>query len=150
MNEMKPDSSDAREIVVPLLEEQLSVSKRVMPKSRVQVSTVTRLHEELVDELLARDHVEIERTPIGKRIDVMPTVRDEGDTTIVPVVEEVVIVERQLILKEEVRIRRVRETERHQERVTLRKQEATVTRLPVEEEAAASTAAAGDGREEVK
>jgi stress response protein YsnF len=149
MNEPKPDSSDAREIIVPVLEEQLLVSKRVMPKSRVQVSTVTRQHEELVDELLAREHVEIERIPIGRRIDVMPGVREEDGTTIVPVVEEVVVVERQLILKEELRIRRIRETERHQERVTLRKQEATVTRLPVEEEAAASTAAS-DGREEIK
>jgi uncharacterized protein (TIGR02271 family) len=149
MNEMKPDSGDAREIVVPLLEEQLSVSKRVMAKSRVQISTVTRQYEELVDELLTREHVEIERTPIGRRVNDVPRVREEGDTTIVPVVEEVVVVQRQLILKEEVRIRRVRETERHQERVTLRKQEATVTRLPVEEEAAASAATA-DGREEIK
>jgi hypothetical protein len=36
-------------------------------------------------------------------------------------------------LKEEVRIRRVKGTERYQERVTLRKQEAVVNRLPIDE-----------------
>src|SRR5271154_6450823 len=117
---------DGRQIVVPLHAEELSVSKRVVPKSRVRVSTVTQQHDEIVDELLAREEVVIERTPIGKRIDAMPAVREEGNTIIVPVVEEVLIVERQLILKEEVRIRRVRDTERHQERIILRKQEAVI------------------------
>jgi uncharacterized protein (TIGR02271 family) len=128
-------ADDAREVFVPLLEEELSVSKRVVPKSRVQVSTITREREEVVDELLACEHVEVERTPIGKPIDAMPSVREEGDTIIVPVVEEVLVVERHLLLREEVRIRRVRGTERHQQRVTLRKQEAVVTRLPTEKAA---------------
>jgi stress response protein YsnF len=60
-------------------------------------------------------------------------VREEGDCIIFPVVEEVLKVQRVLMLKEEVRIRRVKGTERYQERVTLRKQEAVVNRLPIEE-----------------
>ena len=55
-----------------------------------------------------------------------------GDTTIFSVVEEVVVVERRLVLKEEVRIRRVQATEHHREMVTLREQEATVTRTALE------------------
>ena len=137
---MEPDSNDSREIVVPLLTEELSVSKRVVPKGRVRVSRVTRQHEELVDELLAREHVQVERTAIGRPVDAIPAVREDGDTIIIPIVEEVLTVERRLVLKEEVRIRKIRETERYQERVTLRKQEAVVTRLPVE-----NSAAAGNG-----
>ena len=60
----------------------------------------------------------------------MPEARQEGDTTIIPIVEEVLVVERQLVLKEEVRIRRVRTTEHHKETVKLRYQEAVVTRQP--------------------
>ena len=41
-----------------------------------------------------------------------------------------------LLLKEEVRVRRVHSTERHQESVTLRHHEAVVTRIPVEPPAA--------------
>lgn len=96
------------------------------------MSRVTHFHEQLVDELLSREQVEVERVAIDKPIDAMPSVREEGDSIIVPVVEEVLRIERLLILKEEVRIRRVKGTERYQERVTLRKQEAVVTRLSLD------------------
>ncbi|HKD06104.1 MAG TPA: DUF2382 domain-containing protein [Bryobacteraceae bacterium] len=128
-------ATDIRKTVVPLAAEELSVSKRVAPQSRVQVSRTTHQRDELVELLLARERVEIERTTIGKPIDAIPPVREEGDTIIIPVVEEVVVVERRLVLKEEVRIRRIHETELHQERVTLRAQEATITRVPVEDSA---------------
>jgi len=125
-------AEDIRETVIPLFEEQLSVSKRVVPTSRVQVSRITHSHEQLVDELLSREQVEVERVAIGKPIDAMPSVREEGDSIIVPVVEEVLRIERLLILKEEVWIRRVKGTERYQERVTLRQQQAVVNRLPID------------------
>lgn len=128
---------DSPETVVPLLSEEISVSKRVVPKGRVQVSRTTRQHEELVDELLTRERAEVERVPIDRPIDAMPEVREEGDTTVIPIVEEVLVVERRLVLKEEVRIRKVRETERHQESVTLRRQEAAVSRVQAEKTEAA-------------
>ena len=136
------DSPETREIVVPLYAEEVSVSKRVR-ESRVQVSRVTREQEQLVDELLAHEHVEIDRVPIGQPVDTMPAIREEDGTIIVPVVEEVLTIERRLILKEEVRIRKVRDVERHQESVSVRKQDAIITRLPIEEAAAAKAAAVG-------
>jgi uncharacterized protein (TIGR02271 family) len=83
----------------------------------------------LVDELLGRERVEIERIAIGSRIDAMPAIRNEGDTIVIPVVEETLAIQRQLILKEEVRVRRVRDEEQYRETVTLRNQEAVVKRL---------------------
>jgi stress response protein YsnF len=94
----------------------------------VRISTRTHEREALVDENLARERIEIETVPVGLRIDAVPEVRQEGDTTVVPVVEEVLVIERRLMLKEEIRIKRVRTTERHQEKVMLRHQEAVVTR----------------------
>jgi uncharacterized protein (TIGR02271 family) len=111
-----------------VLAEELSVSKETVETGRVRVTTRTREREALIDEDLACVRVEIETVPLGQRIDAVPDVRQEGDTTIVPVVEEVLFVERQLVLKEEVRIRRVRTTDHHNETVTLRYQEAEVTR----------------------
>jgi stress response protein YsnF len=131
--DLESPAGHSRETVIPLFEEALSVSRRVVPTSRVQVSRVTHSHEHLVDELLERERVEVERVAIDKPIDHMPSVREEGDCLIFPVVEEVLKIERVLVLKEEVRIRRVKGTERYQERVTLRKQEAVVTRLPIDE-----------------
>jgi len=111
-----------------LLAEELSVAKQKVETGRVRISTRTHEREALVDENLARERIEIETVPVGLQIDAVPEVRQEGDTTIVPVVEEVLVVERRLMLKEEIRIKRVRTTERHQEKVMLRHQEAVITR----------------------
>ena len=126
------------ETVIPLLAEEVAIAKQVVETGRVQVSRVTHEQEQLIDELLAHETVEIDRTPIGRQIDAMPAVRDEGDTIVIPIVEEVLVIERRLLLKEEVQVRvwRVRSTERHQESVILRHHEAVVTHLPVEPPAA--------------
>ena len=126
---------DNGQIVVPLLGEDVAVTKEKRNTGRVQVTTVTGEREELVDELLSREQVEVERAAIGKPIEVVPSVREEGDTLIIPIVEEVLVIDRRLVLKEEVRIRRVHNSERHQELVTLRQQEAIITRLPADNRA---------------
>ena len=127
------------ETVLPLLAEEVAVSKQVVETGRVQVSRITHEREQLIDELLTQETVEIDRTPIGRQVDRVPPIIDEGDVVVIPVVEEVLVVERRLLLKEEVRVRRVRSTERHQESVTLRHHEAVVTRIPVEPPAAGET-----------
>lgn len=118
--------------VIPLAAEELAVSKQRVETGRVRLARVTHEREQAIDELLARETVDVTRTPIGRPVETMPSVREEGDTIIIPVVEEILVVERRLFLKEEVRVRRVRTTERHQETVTLRRQEAVITRLPAE------------------
>src|SRR5262245_51794993 len=90
--------------------EELSVAKETLETGRVRISTHTNEREAVVDEDLARERVEIETVPMNSRIDEVPEVRQEGDTTIIPVAEEQLVVERRLILKEEVRITRVRST----------------------------------------
>jgi uncharacterized protein (TIGR02271 family) len=113
----------------PLYAEDLTVSKRQIPGDVVQVGTITRENECFVDETLNHKRVQIDRIPVGRQVDAVPPVRQEGDTTILSVVEEIVVVERRLILKEEIHIRRLHVSERHQEAVILRKQEAVITRI---------------------
>jgi uncharacterized protein (TIGR02271 family) len=138
------------ETVIPLLAEEVAVAKKVIETGRVRVARVTHEREQLIDELLAHQTAEIERVRIGQQVDTMPAVREEGDTIVIPIVEEVLVVERRLFLKEEVRVRRVRSTERHQESVTLRHHEAVVTRLPVETPATGDATAAGARVQESK
>jgi stress response protein YsnF len=116
--------------VIPLLTEQIAVTRRTVVTGRVQVQTVTREGEHLVDELLSSQQVEVERVPVGKVVDSIPAVREDDNEIVVPVVEEILTVQRRLILKEEVHIRKTRSSRRHQERVPIRRQEAVVTRLP--------------------
>jgi stress response protein YsnF len=109
-------------------EEEVSLSRREIKKANVQVALVTGTREQLIDEELTHVRVEIERVPIDRTVEVAPPTRQEGDITIIPVVEEIVVVERRLVLKEEVRVRRVSTKEQHRETVVLRQQEAVVTR----------------------
>ena len=113
----------------PLHAEELSVSRQQIAGDTVQVSIVTREGEGVVDEMLNHERVEIDRVPLGRPVDAIPPVRQEGETTILPVVVEIIVVRRRLILKEEVRIKRLHVSERHQEAVVLRKQEAVITRM---------------------
>jgi uncharacterized protein (TIGR02271 family) len=143
-NDQQHAPGHAVETVLPLLAEEIAVAKQVVETGRAQITRVTHEREQLIDELLAIETAEIERTPIGRQVDVMPAVREEGDAIVVPIVEEVLVVERRLFLKQEVRIRRVRSTERHQETVTLRHHEAVVTRVPVEAPAVGESPASGE------
>lgn len=130
-----------RETIIPLFEEEASIGKRVIETARVQVSRVTHSREQLIEEMLERERVEVERVAIDRPIETMPSIRQEGDITIIPVVEEVLRIERQLVLKEELRVRRVKETERYQEMVTLRSQKAEVSRIPIDASSGLSTEA---------
>jgi uncharacterized protein (TIGR02271 family) len=125
-------SDPVGETIIPLLAEEAVVLKQTVETGRVQVTRVTHEREQFIDEELACERVEIERIPIGRQVDSVPAMREEGEIIVIPVVEEVLVVERRLLLKEEVRIRRVRTTEKHQEAVSLRHQEAVVTRIPTE------------------
>ena len=129
--------------VLRLFAEEASVSRQVIETGRVKVAKVTRVRDQNIDELLARTSVEVKTVPVGRLIDAMPAVRQDGDLTIVPVVEEALVVERRLMLKEELHIRRVQTTERHQQTVKLRYQTAEVTRTPAQKPATDNDAVVG-------
>ena len=121
-------SAEAAEIIVPLLAEELAITKRRVETATVRVTRTSVTTDRLVDEELWRTSVVVERLPSGRIVEAVPPVREEGDTIIIPVVEEILVVTRQLVLKEEIRIKRVKTTSRHVETVTLREQQATIER----------------------
>ena len=139
--ENKDQNDPMDHVVIPLHAEEVSIGKKQVATGRVKVSTVTHSREELVEQLLQSERVEVERVPVGQVIAKVPEVRTEGDITIIPVVEEAVVLQRQLVLKEEVRIRRIRETQNYQGRVVLRQQEAVITRVPEDNNPAVAVAA---------
>ncbi len=117
---------------LPLHEERLLVSKRLR-KTLVRATRTTTERTVAVDEDLAVEQVVVTRVPIGRVVEAIPPIREENGMTIVPVVEEKLVVVRRLVLTEEVRFERVRATERHAETVVLRRQEVTVTKTTVPE-----------------
>lgn len=125
---MTADDTRSGRVVLPLHEEDLAVTRQVIETGRVEIGTTVEEREELVDELLRSQGYEVERTPVGERVSSAPGVREEGDTLILPVLEEILVVEKHLLLKEEIRIRRVVTEERHQQTVTLRTERVGVRR----------------------
>ena len=120
--------TDEQKIVIPLVEERVSATKRKVETGRVRIRTHVDERIEVIRQELARDEVEIERVPMNRHITEMPKVREEKGVTIVPVVEEVLVIEKKLMLVEEIRLSRKRSTEKYEKPITLRAQRAEVER----------------------
>ncbi|HEX9933211.1 MAG TPA: YsnF/AvaK domain-containing protein [Allosphingosinicella sp.] len=113
---------------IPLVEERLEVGKRLVETGRVRVHVAVDEREEVVPAALARDDVEIERVPRNVPIAELPGVRLEGNTTVIPVVEEQLVVEKRLVLVEEIHIHRKTTTVVEGVPVTLRAERAEIER----------------------
>lgn len=124
----------ASEVVLPLVEETLRVGKRQVETGRVRVSVKTEIEEQVVRETLRSERAEIERVTIGRELadgEPTPAMRREPDgTVVVPVLEEVLVVERRLVLREEIWMRMVSVDEAVEQPVTIRRQRASVERQP--------------------
>ncbi len=126
-------ASESREVLeqgaadtLKLVQEELSIIKRHVSAGSLRVSTRTLTHDELAETTLKRDVLDVTRVSVGHFVDVPPTVRTEGDTTIVPIVEERLVTVKQIYLIEELHIRHSVEQKTVQETVALRSQHAVV------------------------
>ena len=116
------------EEALPLVEEEVRVRKEKRETGRVHIRKRVREHTETVDEPLLRETVNVERVPIGTVISEPAQTRRDGDTTIVPVMEERLVVVKELVLKEELHITRHQTTHHAPQDVVLRREEAEVER----------------------
>jgi len=85
-----------------------------------------------IDEPIIREHLEIERVEINQFVETAPAVRYEGDVMIVPVLEEVVVTQKRLLLREEVRLVKRREEISNAQKATLRREEITLEKIDTE------------------
>ncbi len=113
---------------IPLVEERVAVTKQQVETERLRVRISVDQREERVPVELLHDEVEIERVPRNVPIAELPGVRLEGNTTIIPVVEEVVVVEKRLVLVEEIHVRRRTTASTEEIPVTLRSERAEIER----------------------
>ena len=127
---MEPSRQEG-EFRIPLTSETAFVSKETVETSRVRVTTHVEERQELIRAALTHDDVVIERVEVGRVVQVAPEVRMDGDVLVYPVVEEVLVVEKRLVLKEEVRISRRTHVEHVEREVTLRTERADVQRTPI-------------------
>lgn len=137
-----------REEVIPVVEETLNVERRVVDTGVVvQISKVVSESVVPVSQSLVSEFVGTERVKVGRVIDEAPAVRYEGDVMIVPVVEERLVVRKELFLAEELRVTRRRETRQAESEVTLRRESVSVRRLdPLTQQWLEESADVADGK----
>lgn len=117
---------------IPVVEEQLEIGTRAVDTGRgVRLHKTVTEQPVSIDERLLRDEVEVRHVEVDRivALDQAPAVRYEGDTLVVPVLEEVLVVERRLRIKEELHITRARREERFQQTVVLKSEQVSVERF---------------------
>jgi uncharacterized protein (TIGR02271 family) len=117
--------------VVPVIQESLVVDKRTVDQGGYRIVKTVQLRDEVVDEPLVTHSVNVERRAIGRLLTSMevPPSRQEGDTLIVPVVEEVLVTEKRLMLKEELHITGTDSVSHHLQKFSLRSENIAIERL---------------------
>ncbi|HYQ90793.1 MAG TPA: YsnF/AvaK domain-containing protein [Candidatus Competibacteraceae bacterium] len=115
--------------VIPVIAEFLNVAKRSVETGGVRVSKKVEEHEEVIDEPLLHEDVEVQRVAVNRFVEAPMPVRQEDATVIIPLFEEVLVIEKRLLLKEEVHIQRRQTTLRQPQTVTRRSETVVVERL---------------------
>jgi uncharacterized protein (TIGR02271 family) len=125
----KSQTSNEVSKAIPVMEENLRLGIKQVETGKVRA--IKKVHEEdlIVSGPVINDEIQIERIPLNQYVDgPPPAVRYEGETMIIPVVEEEVIVQTRLKIVEEVRITRKKVQTTVEKPITLRKEEVVVKR----------------------
>jgi len=120
---------EEQDLNLPILKEEVEIHKQTRITGVVRLEKTVRTTEAAVEEDLVKESISVEHVPVNRYIDQAVSTRQEGDTTIIPIMEEIVIVSKQLVLKEEIHITRRREQSHYHETVSLRAEEVEIKRL---------------------
>ena len=91
-------------IRIPVIEEQLQVSKQVIETGKVTLTKIVQEDDVPVSLPASYDNYLIERVAIDQYVNAPPAPRQEGNTTIYPVLREVSVVQTRLLLVEEIHV----------------------------------------------
>jgi len=109
-----------------VLQEQVNIDKKIVESGKVVIHKKVHKEDKDVEVPVSHEEVEIKKVTINKYVTEAPDVRYEGNTTIIPVIKEVAVIEKKLLLVEEIHVIKhvVEKTEEHI--VPLRKEEIQV------------------------
>lgn len=124
-------SGNGKNTIIPIIQEEAQVNKHLVESGRVRITKHVHTEEETIDTALKQEQVQVERIPLNQVVEAPVKTRYEGETLVIPVMEEVLVVEKRLLVKEEIRITKYVGEIQHQETVTLQKEEVSVERTPV-------------------
>jgi uncharacterized protein (TIGR02271 family) len=128
---MKDESPETnKSFSIPIIEEEAKVEKKVVEKGKVKIYKTVKEETESLNLPVINEEVQIQRIPLNKIVEEAPeAVRYEGDTMIIPVLKEIAVVEKKILLVEEIRVTKTATHSEQKEEVTLRKEEINIEHL---------------------
>ncbi len=114
---------------VSLAEERVELGTKKVVDRRVRITRSTRADEKLIEAELTHEDALIKRISINEAVSPgnIPQVRQEGEVTIIPVIEERVEIVKYYVLTEEIHVIKKIRKETHQENIILRSQEINIS-----------------------
>lgn len=113
-----------------VIHEQVQVDKKVVETGVVQIIKRVSEDRQVVDLPSSREEITVERVARNQYVETPPSVRYEGDTMIIPVLQEVIVTQKKILLVEEVYVTKHRVHEHQSEEVVLRKEDIVIERIP--------------------
>ena len=120
--------TDDNDVVVPVVSEEVHADALPVETGSVRV-TKRVVGEDEVRQQLRRERVEVKRVKVDRVVDGPQQPYRSGDTLIVPVMAQVLQVEKRWVVTEEVHITKYEESETSRQTVTVGHEEAQVERL---------------------
>ena len=122
-------NQDENSVTIPVIEETVHLEKKIIETGKVKISKIVNVDTETFNLVHIQDDIQIERIAINEFVQSPPPpLRYEGDTIIIPVLKEVMVTEKRLLLIEEVRITKRKIESKEIQEVVLRKEEIKVQR----------------------
>ena len=116
-------------LVVPVIKEKLHISTINEVTGSVKMTKTVAEEEVPYSIELQSERLETRTIPFNTWIEEpVPAIRQEGDTTVISVTKEVLVVEKRLMLVEEIHIVRIKETRLEKGSETVRTETVNVTR----------------------
>lgn len=126
-------STENAKTIIPVLKEEIKVTKKVIDTGVVNISKTIKESTEHIDIPLFREEIIVNRVPKNELIDTMPAAsRYEGDIMIIPVLKEVAVVEKRMMLVEEIHISKIKTEKTETQEVVVRKEEVNITRTDLQ------------------
>ena len=113
---------------IPVVQEEAFVDKRIVDTEHVRVRTSMATDQVVVRETVSGQHIEIRHVAVVRAVDQAPPIREENGVTIIPVLEERLVVEKRLYLVEEIHVSRLSRDEAVELPMTLRRTQVDIDR----------------------
>lgn len=118
-----------QDVVIPIISEELHADAVPVATGGIRVTKRVESHDEIVEQALRKSHVDVKRVKTKRVVDGPQPAKRVGNTLIIPVVSEVLQIQKQWVVTEEIHITETEGQETVQNRVTLNREEAEIERI---------------------